>query len=153
MNTENLNYTIRFARESENKPISELSKKFSEENCCNGIIADNEDYFKNLDVAVILVDNTIIGYGYGTFETNKKDTTFTKKDELNFVLEEIYICKEYRNCNLGKNLFKFLTDYAKKQGCKTVQTFAVSKNYKALLHFYIDELKMEFWSANLIKKL
>ncbi len=27
------------------------------------------------------------------------------------------------------------------------------KNYKSILHFYIDELGMEFWTARLYKKV
>ena len=30
---------------------------------------------------------------------------------------------------------------------------AATKAYKRTLHFYIDELGMEFWSARLFKKL
>ncbi len=28
-----------------------------------------------------------------------------------------------------------------------------TKNWKAILHFYLEELGMEFWSARLFKKL
>jgi hypothetical protein len=28
-----------------------------------------------------------------------------------------------------------------------------TKNFRAILHFYIDELGMDFWSARLFKKI
>jgi len=28
-----------------------------------------------------------------------------------------------------------------------------TKNYKSILHFYIDELGMDFWNARLFKKI
>ena len=28
-----------------------------------------------------------------------------------------------------------------------------TKNWKAILHFYLDEIGMDFWSARLFKKL
>ena len=34
-----------------------------------------------------------------------------------------------------------------------IMLIAAAKNYRAILHFYIDELGMDFWSARLFKKI
>ena len=39
------------------------------------------------------------------------------------------------------------------QGAALMMVGTATKNYRAILHFYIDELGMEFWSARLFKRL
>ena len=76
-----------------------------------------------------------------------------KKGQKSFYIEEIYIDKKYRNSGVGLKLFEFIENYAKQNNCDLLETTAVSKDYEKLLNFYIKKLNMNFWSANLIKKL
>ena len=144
---------INFAKKEDICDIVMLSNEFAKEQCCNGIKADDENYFASKKVVVAKVEGNVVGYCYGEVETKKKDTSFFKKWTKSFYLEEIYISPEFRNKDIGKLLFEFIENYAKQLKCKILETTAVSKDYKRLLNFYIEDNNMEFWSANLIKKL
>ena len=145
--------TIDFAQIEELPKVVELSKKFELENCCNGIIADDLEFFKSQRVAVAKADNDIVGYCYGNISTKAKTTSFCKQGEKSFYIEEIYIEKKYRNKKIGLALFKFMENYAISNGCSLIETTAVSKDYLKLLSFYINKLDMKFLSASLFKKL
>lgn len=147
------NLKIDFAQSGEIFDVAKLSAKFEREECCNGIVADNQDYFSDKKVAVAKIDNTIVGYCYGKFEIKEKDTSKFKKGQKSFYLEELYIDKSFRNQEIGRMLYRFIESYAIENGCDWIETTAVSKNYKSLLSFYIDILGMEFWSAEMIKTL
>ena len=144
---------IGFAEKLDLKQVAELSKMFEEEKCCNGIKSDSEMFFKNKNVCVAKLDNMIIGYCYGTVETKKRNTTYYNEGDKSFYIEEIYIREEFRDKEIGSKLFKFIENYAKSLNCTILETTAVSKDYKKLLKFYINNHDMEFWSANLIKKI
>lgn len=144
---------IEFAKKEDLSVIASLSKAFEEEQCCNGIIADNENFFATKKVVIAKVNEKLIGYCYGEEEIKQRNTTFFKKGQKSFYLEEIYIDKKYRNKKIGTKLFNFIENYAQKIGCEIIETTAVSKDYRKLLSFYIDKLNFNFWSASLIKKL
>ena len=142
---------IRFAKSNELIEIEKLSKCFEKENCCNGIVSDTKDYY--LDKTVAVVNNEIVGYAYGKFETSKKNKSYVLKGEKIFYLEEMYILPEKRNLHIGEQLFNFLENYAKNQGASVIELNAVSKSYLKLLDFYINKLNMTFLSAYLYKKI
>lgn len=144
---------IRFALKSESVQLEKLSKQFANENCCNGIIADNQDYFSDKNVAVCVVNNQIVAYAYGELETEIKPKSYASVGDKYFYLDEIFVDPKFRSLGYGKKLYAFLEDYAKQNGAKTIRTNAVSKNYVKLLNFYINELGMDFWSAFLVKKI
>lgn len=147
------NLIIEFAESGELNDIAELSKKFESEKCCNGIVADNKEFFSDKKVAVAKIDGSIVGYCYGTFEIKEKDSSKFKKGQKSFYIEELFVDKQFRNNEIGRTLFRFMENYAKENCCDLIETTAVSKNYKSILSFYIDKLDMEFWSAEIIKKL
>jgi hypothetical protein len=49
-------------------------------------------------------------------------------------------------------LFKYVEQEVKNEAEYMVLSTA-TKNWKAIFHFYIDELDMQFWSARLFKKI
>ena len=144
---------IVFAKNNDIDEIVSLSRKFAQENCCNGIVADDTDFFIDKKVTIAKLDGIIVGYCYGKIEIKANDTSKYKKGQKCFYIEELYVDSQYRNNNIGQSLFKFIENYAKEIGCDYIETTAVSKDYKRLLSFYIDNLNMEFWSAKIIKKL
>lgn len=144
---------IKFAEKQDLKKVAELSKNFANEGCCNGIIADDEEYFIDKEVAIAVDGDNIVGYAYGEIEIAKKDKSYIKKDDKIFYLEEMYVDSSKRNMNIGKMLFEFLENEAKKNGASVIELNAVSKDYKKLLKFYLDDLNMNFLSAYLYKKL
>lgn len=147
------NLIIEFADTRDLDDVVTLSKKFEQEHCCNGIVADDKEFFSGIKVAVAKIGNLIVGYCYGKIETKEKGSSLFRKGQKAFYIEELYIDKSYRNKDIGQMLFLFMEKYAKENGCDFIETTAVSKNYKSLLSFYIDKMDMEFWYAELIKKL
>ena len=144
---------IKFAQNQDLNNVAKLSQMFANENCCNGIVADLEDYYLDKIVAVAIDDDQIVGYAYGNFEMAKKNKSYVNKDDKTFYLEEMYVVPSKRNLHLGEKLFNFLESYAKEQGAVVMELNAVSKNYLKLLNFYINKLNMSFLSAYLYKKI
>lgn len=144
---------IRFARINEIDQLVELSKKFADENCCNCIVADDYNHFFGKKVAVVVNKDVIIGYAYGEMGIEITKRSYSKINDKYFYIDEMYIDKEYRNQGIGKRLYQYLEQYAIDNKCVSIQLNAVSKDYKSLLKFYIEELGFEFLNALLIKHI
>lgn len=144
---------IRLCKKDELNNVLFLQQEFLTENCCNGICLDTLEDVKNKVVFIVEENKIVIGYAFGSYEIVKKDKTYLKKGEKSFYIDEIYISPSYRNNGYGKKLMNHIENYVKKQGCANIQVVAVSKNYKSLLKFYIEELDFLFYSAWLIKKI
>lgn len=69
-----------------------------------------------------------------------------------FEVEEIYVCPEFRSKGIGSSLFDFMEKRVK-DDAEYVLLSTATKNWKAIFHFYIDELNMNFWNARLYKKI
>jgi ribosomal protein S18 acetylase RimI-like enzyme len=69
-----------------------------------------------------------------------------------FEVEELYVTSKKRSQGIGEKLFSFAEDAVKAEAEYMVLSTA-TKNWKAIFHFYIDELNMNFWSARLFKKI
>ena len=143
---------VEFKNEEDIPVLVKLSKTFEEENICNGIVADDYDYFKKVDVAVARYNNEIVGYIHGRFEHKTENNRLFYVGQKTYYIEEIYVKKEYRSIGIGRELFKFIESYAKMEDCEYVEVTAVSRDYKRLLDFYC-ELGMEYWYSELHKKL
>ena len=52
----------------------------------------------------------------------------------------------------GEALFRYAEDTVRPEAEYMVLSTA-TKNWKAIFHFYLDELDMKFWSARLYKKI
>ena len=69
-----------------------------------------------------------------------------------FEVEEIYIVPAMRSKGIGGELFRFAENLVWEEADFVLLSTA-TRNWRAILHFYIDELGMEFWSARLFKPL
>lgn len=65
--------------------------------------------------------------------------------------DELYVKPQYRNCGIGQKLFRY-AEKAVSPDMNLIMLITATKNFRAILHFYIDELGMDFWSASLFKK-
>ena len=55
-------------------------------------------------------------------------------------------------CRRPRALFQAVENAVKSQAA-LIMLGTAAKNWRAILHFYIDELGMEFWFARLFKRL
>ena len=59
---------------------------------------------------------------------------------------------ERRSEGIGSKLFTYAQNLIKDEA-EYITLSSATKNYQAILHFYIDELDMKFWNVRLFKKL
>ena len=98
-------------------------------------------------------DGKLLGYLFGQEAKSERATSIMVDGTPYFEIEELYVVSEYRNQGIGRALFQFVEQELKGVGIEYRMLSTATKNYKKILHFYIDELGMDFWSARLFKKL
>ena len=69
-----------------------------------------------------------------------------------FEVEELYVMPSYRSKGIGARLFQF-TEESVSAEVDYMMLSTATKNWKAIFHFYLDELDMTFWSARLFKRI
>ena len=129
-----------------------LSEDWERENSCHGYRKNEAKDLEDKRVFLALDGEEISGYLFGHFEIAEKDTSVYTAGTKYFEVDEIYVKPHLRSKGIGKKLFR----YAEKQvgtDTKIIKLSTATKNFNAILHFYIDELGMEFWSATLFKKI
>lgn len=129
-----------------------LSEDWEKEKSCHGYRANTEEDIKGNRVFAALDGQEIVGYLFGHKAVTEKDTPIYKCGEDYFELEELYVVPRYRNQGIGAKLFRYAEERIKEE-VGLILLGTATKNYKAILHFYIEELEMEFWSAALFKRI
>lgn len=128
-----------------------LSKQWEKEDSCYGYSQNSIDDIKSNRIFVV-IDDDIIAYLFGHKEKAKNKTTIYQENDEYFVVEEIFVKKEYRNQGIGTKLFKYVENIIK-DDINLIVLSTAAINYRAILHFYIEEVGMEFWYATLFKKV
>ena len=144
--------TIHEAKQSDLKRILELSLMWEKEDSCYGYRANTEDDFQDCYI-LAAYDDELIAYVFGKEEIQEKQTSVIDKNMHYFEIEELYVHPSYRSRGIGKQLMESLEKELKKKGLKMMVLSTATKNWKAIMHFYIDEIDMNFWSARLYKHL
>ena len=123
-----------------------LSADWAAENSSHGI----EDLEGN---RVFLAEETgeIAGYLFGKLEKAKQASSVMPEGTACFEVEELYVKPACRSQGVGSALFRYAEEAVRGEA-EFVTLGTATKNFRAILHFYIDELGMEFWSARLFKK-
>jgi len=144
--------TIHQARQSDIKRLLDLSLMWEKEDSCYGYRANTEDDLKDRYILAAYNDE-LIAYVFGKEEVQDKQTSMIDKNMHYFEIEELYVHPSYRSRGIGKKLMESLEKELKKKGLKMMVLSTATKNWKAIMHFYIDEIDMNFWSARLYKHL
>lgn len=144
--------TIHQARQLDLKRILELSLMWEKEDSCYGYRANTEDDLKDRYI-LAAYDDELIAYVFGKEEVQEKQTSVIDKNMHYFEIEELYVHPSYRSRGIGKQLMESLEKELKKKGLKMMALSTATKNWKVIMHFYIDEVGMNFWSARLYKRL
>ena len=129
--------------------LIELSKEWESEGCSHGIIANEKDDLKK-PLFVAVEGNEIVGYIFGHYYTVENKTSYIDVGKKCFMVDEIYVRPQYRSQGIGKELFR-LMEKEVKDSCVYITLSTSTKDYKKILHFYAEELGMDFHSAFLIK--
>ena len=133
-----------------------LSHVWSKEDITNGLIPNTKEDLKE-PCYIATIDNKIVGYIFGHYYNNEKKLSLEKGGSIPigekcFDIDELYVLEEYRSQGLGKKLFLAIEEEVKKN-TNYITLGTSTRDYRKILHFYIEEVDMTFHSAFLYKKL
>ena len=132
--------------------LLQLSALWAAEQNCYGYYPNTEADIAGKRIFLAEDEDGIEAYLLGKVESAKNMKSIMPEGTQYFEVEELYVVPEKRSQGIGKALFRFAEEKIKKEAEFIVLSTA-SKNSKAILHFYLDELEMQFWSARLFKKV
>lgn len=130
-----------------------MSAEWEGEHSCHGYRKNTPGDLVENRIFVAEEDGRILGYLFGHEEAAGKTTSIMAEHTRCFEVEELYVIPEKRNAGIGKALFCYAEVQAKVAGIRFLMVSTATKDYRRILHFYIEELGMEFWSARLFKEL
>lgn len=129
-----------------------LSMDWEAENSSHGYRRNGIEDLEGNRVFLAEEKGEIIGYLCGKLEKAKTTSSVIPEGTACFEVEELYVKPAYRSQGVGSALFRYAEEAVRGEA-EFVTLGTATKNFRAILHFYIDELGMEFWSARLFKKL
>jgi len=129
-----------------------LSEDWAREDSCRGYRANTEEDVRGNRVFLAEEDGAVIGYLFGHMETAKDASSVMPEGTPYFEAEELYVVPERRSRGVGAALFR-CAEAAVAPEAEFLLLSTATKNSRAILHFYLDELGMTFWSARLFKRL
>ena len=134
--------------------LIDLSADGEAENSCHGYRKNDLAEIEGNRIFLAEEESEIIGYLFGHLEKSEKRTSFMEAGTPYFEIEELYVRPAFRSRGIGQNLFRFAEDQIMKESeADFLMLSTATKNWKAILHFYLDELDMDFWNARLFKRL
>ena len=129
-----------------------LSEDWERENCCHGYYKNTLNDLEGNRIFLALEDGAVVGCLFGHKDATDRTTSIYEAGTSFFEIEELYVKPAYRSRGIGRKLFRY-AEKAVSPDVDLLMLGTASKNYRAILHFYLDELGMEFWSARLFKKI
>lgn len=133
--------------------LAALSADWEAENSCHGYHANSREDFLDKRVFLAMDGETVTGYLLGYPTHTERDSSIMPRGTSCFELDELYVRPELRSRGIGKALYDHAEAAAKADGMEYILLSTPSKDHRRILHFYIDELGMEFWNARLYKRL
>lgn len=98
-------------------------------------------------------DGALLGYLLGHTQTAERAGSIMADGTPFFEIEELYVVPRHRSAGVGRALFRFAEERLRGEGIGYLMLSTATKDHRRILHFYIDELGMEFWSARLFKRI
>ena len=132
--------------------LLKMSADWATENSCRGYYPNELSDIQGNRVFLAMEGQTPVGYLLGHISRAERSSTVMAADTPFFEVEELYIVPDHRSRGLGSALFRYAEEQVKQEAAYMLLSTA-TKNWKAILHFYIEELGMEFWNARLFKKV
>ena len=128
-----------------------LSKLWAEEGITNGLVPNTKEDLRE-PCFLAVEGEEIVGYAFGHFQELEKHFSFAPVGAKIFELDEIYVLPAWRSKGIGHALMAVIKEEAKKNAdFLTLPTS--TKDYKSILHFYIEQEGLSFHSAFLFEPL
>lgn len=129
-----------------------LSEDWEAEQSCYGYRKNERSDIEGNRIFVAKNQGDIVGYLFGHIEQAKNSSSIMPDGMPFFEVEELYVKPAHRSKGIGSRLFR-LAEEAVLDEAEYVLLSTATKNWKAIFHFYLDELDMTFWSARLFKRI
>ncbi|MBD5150615.1 MAG: GNAT family N-acetyltransferase [Oscillibacter sp.] len=129
-----------------------LSADWEAEDSCYGYRKNEYSSLEGNRIFVAEENGEIIAYLFGHLRKSKNQGAVVPDGTEYFEVEELYVKPEWRSRGVGSALFRYMETRVRPEA-EYLMLGTATKNFRAILHFYIDELGMEFWSARLFKRL
>lgn len=129
-----------------------LSEDWEAEQSCYGYRKNERSDIEGNRIFVAKNQGDIVGYLFGHIEHAKNSSSIMPDGMPFFEVEELYVKPAHRSKGIGSRLFR-LAEEAVLDEAEYVLLSTATKNWKAIFHFYLDELDMSFWSARLFKRI
>ena len=129
-----------------------LSRDWAAEQSCYGYRANRPEDIAGNRIFLAEENGSVIGYLFGHTYPSKNMRAIMPEGTSCFEVEELYVLTPRRSQGIGKALFD-LASKAVRHEAEYMVLSTATKNWKAVFHFYLEELGMEFWSARLFKKI
>lgn len=130
-----------------------LSAEWEAEQSCHGYHTNSREDIEPHRIWLAEDAGEVVGYLFAHEKMTDKASSVMPEGTRSFVIEEIFVRADRRSRGIGGELFRAAETAAKGEGYEFIQLVTATKNARAILHFYLDEMGMEFWSAHLYKKL
>lgn len=130
-----------------------FSEAWEQEQSCWGYRKNDRTDIEGNRVFLAEEEGQVVGYLFGYMEKAENIRSIMPTGTPYFEVEELYIVPEKRSQGVGRALFRHAEDILRGENVEYLMLSTATKNYRAILHFYIDEMGMDFWSARLFKKL
>ena len=128
-----------------------FSEDWAAENSCYGYRPNDRTDIEGNRIFFAEDDGAVTGYLFGKICRSEQMKSIMPEGTPYFEVEELYVVPERRSQGIGAKLFRYAEETVKPEAEYMVLSTA-TKNWKAIFHFYLDELDMTFWSARLFKK-
>lgn len=129
-----------------------LSRNWEAENSVYGYRANEKEDLEGRRFFVAEADGAVVGYLFGRKFVSENMRSIMPEATPCFEIEELYVVPDRRSQGVGAALFHLAEDAVKAEADYLLLS-AVSRNARALLHFYVDEVGMEIWSARLFRRI
>lgn len=129
-----------------------LSEDWTAENSCFGYRPNDRSDIEGNRIFFAEDEGEIVGYLFGKVYNSEQMKSIMPEGTPYFEVEELYVIPERRSQGIGEALFRHVEEAVKAKAEYMVLSTA-TKNWKAIFHFYLDELDMQFWNARLFKKI
>ena len=129
-----------------------FSEDWAAEDSCYGYRSNEKSDIEGNRIFFAEDGNTVIGYLFGKVYQSEQMKSIMPEGTPYFEIEELYVVPGRRSEGIGSKLFKYAEGTVKPEAEYLVLNTA-TKNWKAIFHFYLDELDMTFWSARLFKRI
>ena len=142
------------AKTDERSACAALSADWERENITHGLRANAPDELVGMRIFGAYDLDRLIGYISTT--SSRTDCPYSMVPNVGtpcWEIEELYVVPEMRSRGVGRALYNRAEAAARASGAEFIFLSTATKDYKRILHFYIEELGMEFWNARLFKHI